>query len=151
ALLKRKPPALADSGQFIQSLLVQKLTNSSDVTYKITTSPFNCASDFPLIEIGFLQKNNTSQDMLVLAQDTATVTVTRLQRASPPLKGTFSVEIFGQIVKDLSVNINEDDLKYALQGIPDLGMLSVNSTMSCKGNVWEINWLTMPGNQPLLK
>ncbi|KAI5091821.1 fibrocystin-L precursor, partial [Silurus meridionalis] len=151
ALLKRKPPALADSGQFIQSLSVQKLTNSSDVTYKITTSPFNCASDFPLIEIGFLQKKTTSQDMLVLAQDTATVTVTRLQRASPPLKGTFSVEIFGQIVKDLSVNINEDDLKYALQGIPDLGMLSVKSTMSCKGNVWEINWLTMPGNQPLLK
>lgn len=37
--------------------------------------------------------------MLVLAQDTATVSMTRLQSASPPLSGTFSVEIFGQIVK----------------------------------------------------
>lgn len=37
--------------------------------------------------------------MLVLVQDNATVTVTRLQRASPPLSGTFSVGIFGQIVK----------------------------------------------------
>lgn len=37
--------------------------------------------------------------MLVLTQDPATVTVTRLQRASPPLRGTFSVEIFGQVVK----------------------------------------------------
>lgn len=37
--------------------------------------------------------------MLVLAQDTTTVTVTRLQSASPPLSGTFSVGIFGQTVK----------------------------------------------------
>ncbi|MCJ8746157.1 hypothetical protein PDJAM_G00138700 [Pangasius djambal] len=151
AIMKRRPPALADSGHFIERLSVQKLTNSSDVSYEITASPYNCAFDFPLLEIGFLQKKNTSKDMLVLAQDTATVTVTRLQRASPPLSGTFSVGIFGRMVKDLSVDISADDLKYALQGIPDLGLLSVNSTADCKGYLWEINWLTMPGNQPLLQ
>ncbi|XP_053468790.1 PKHD1 like 1, tandem duplicate 1 [Ictalurus furcatus] len=150
-IMKRRPPALADSGRFIQSLSVQKLTNSSDVSYKITASPYRCAFDFPLLEIGFLQKNNTSKDMLVLVQDNATVTVTRLQRASPPLNGTFSVGIFGQTVKDLSVNISADDLKYALQGIPDMGLLSVNSIASCKGSLWEINWLTKPGRQPLLQ
>lgn len=54
-IMKRRPPALGDSGRFIQSLSVQKLTNSSDVSYKITASPYNCAFDFPLLEIGFLQ------------------------------------------------------------------------------------------------
>lgn len=54
-------------------------------------------------------------------------------------------------VLDLPVDISADDLKYALQGIPDLGVLSVNSTRDCKGYLWEINWLTIPGNQPLLQ
>ncbi|XP_053349466.1 PKHD1 like 1, tandem duplicate 1 [Clarias gariepinus] len=150
-IMKRRPPALSDSGRFLKRFSVQKLINSSDVSYKITASPYNCAFDFPLLQIGFLQEIYTSKDMLVLAQDTATATVTRLQRASPPLSGTFSVEIFGQIVKDLPVSISADDLKYALQGIPDLGLLSVNSTADCKGYLWEIQWLTLPGNQPLLQ
>ncbi|KAK2836335.1 hypothetical protein Q7C36_014204 [Tachysurus vachellii] len=151
AIMKRRRPALANSGHFIERLSVEKLTNSSALTYKITVSPFNCAFDFPLLEIGFMQKIRTSKDMLVLTQDTATVNVTRLQKASPPLTGTFSVGIFGQTVKDLPVDISANDLKYALQGIPDLGMLSVNSTRDCKGYLWEINWLTIPGNQPLLQ
>ncbi|KAF5901267.1 fibrocystin-L isoform X1, partial [Clarias magur] len=150
-ITKRRPPALSDSGRFIKRFSVQKLTNSSDVSYKITVSSYNCAFDFPLLQIGFLQEIYDSEDLLVLAQDTATATVSRLQRASPPLSGTFSVEIFGQIVKDLPVNISADDLKYALQGIPDLGLLSVNSTADCKGYLWEIKWLTLPGNQPLLQ
>lgn len=54
-------------------------------------------------------------------------------------------------VVDLSVDVSADDLKYALQAIPDLGLLSVNSTADCKGYLWEINWLTIPGNQPLLQ
>ncbi|KAK3532561.1 hypothetical protein QTP86_024146, partial [Hemibagrus guttatus] len=151
AVMKRRRPALADSGHFIERLTVEKLTNTSDIIYMITVSPYNCAFDFPLLDIGFMQKTSTSQDMRVLAQDTAIVNVKRLQRASPPLTGTFSVGIFGQTVKDLPVNISADDLKYALQGIPELGMLSVNSTRDCKGYLWEINWLTMPGNQPLLQ
>ncbi|KAG7317211.1 hypothetical protein KOW79_019509 [Hemibagrus wyckioides] len=151
AVMKRRRPALADSGYFIERLSVEKLANTSDITYKITVSPYNCAFNFPLLEIGFMQTISTSQDTLVLAQDNATVNVTCLQRASPPLTGTFSVGIFGQTVKDLPVNISADNLKYALQGIPELGMLSVTSTGNCKGYLWEINWLTIPGNQPLLQ
>lgn len=55
ALMERRPPALADSGKIIERLSVQKLTNSSDVSYVITASPYNCAFDFPLLEIGFLK------------------------------------------------------------------------------------------------
>ncbi|TSK31508.1 Fibrocystin-L [Bagarius yarrelli] len=150
ALLNRRPPALADSGHIIERLSVQKL-NTSDIIYKLTAAPYNCAFNFPLLQIGFMERINSNKDMLVLAQDTVTVTVTRLQEASPPLTGTFSVEIFGQTVKDLPVDISADNLKYALQSIPELGLLSVNSKDDCKGYAWEINWLTKAGKQPLLQ
>ncbi|KAI4871505.1 hypothetical protein NFI96_027165, partial [Prochilodus magdalenae] len=149
---RRRPPALADSGKFFHRISVQKLRNTSYVSYEITASPYNCASDFPLIEIGFLQRRDSfTRDSLVLAQDNATVSVTRTQRASPPLSGTFSAEIFGQRVEGLAVDISADDLRYALQGIPELGQLSVARTGNCKGYNWSVEWLTMPGSQPLLQ
>ncbi|XP_072530724.1 PKHD1 like 1, tandem duplicate 1 [Salminus brasiliensis] len=145
---RRRPPALAHSGQFFQRISVQKQNTS----YEITASLYNCGFDIPLIHVGFLLRTgNFTEDMLVLAQDNATVSVTRKQRASPPLNGTFSVEIFGQRVEGLSVDISADDLKYALQGIPDLGQLSVTRTGDCKGHIWTVQWLTMPGSQPLLQ
>lgn len=55
------------------------------------------------------------------------------------------------ILLDLDVNISAEDLKYALQGIPELGQLSVSRTGDCKSFAWTIDWLTMPGNQPLLQ
>ncbi|XP_062842250.1 fibrocystin-L-like [Trichomycterus rosablanca] len=154
AIAGRRPPALADSGRFIERLSVQKLSNASYFSYEISASPYNCAFNIPLIEVGFLQVNktdNSSADKLVLSQNTSTVRVTRTQRASPPLTGTFSVNIFDQSVEGLAVNISAEDLKCALQCIPELGQLSVTRTGSCKSYAWTIDWLTIPGNQPLLQ
>uniref|UniRef100_A0AAR2IPV4 Polycystic kidney and hepatic disease 1 (autosomal recessive)-like 1 n=1 Tax=Pygocentrus nattereri TaxID=42514 RepID=A0AAR2IPV4_PYGNA len=143
----RRPPALANSGHFFQRISVHKLSNASHVSYEITASPYNCAFGVPLMEVGFLQVTGRfTEDALVLVQNNATVTVTRTQRASPPLSGYFSAEIFG-----LAVDISAKDLQYALQGIPDLGQLSVTRTGDCKGYSWYIEWLTMPGSQPLLQ
>lgn len=38
---------------------------------------------------------NSSEDMAEYREGAATITVTRRQRASPPLKGTFDVESYG--------------------------------------------------------
>ncbi|KAL6460366.1 hypothetical protein MHYP_G00303320 [Metynnis hypsauchen] len=152
AIQRRRSPALADSGLFLQRISVQKMRNASRISYEITASPYNCAFDFPLMDVGFLQNSGGfTEDTAVLVQDNATVSVTRTQRASPPLSGTFSVESFGQSVEGLAVDISAKDLQYALQGIPELGQLSVTRAGDCKGYSWNIEWLTMPGNQPLLQ
>lgn len=41
------------------------------------------------------QVSNSSEDMTEFKEGAATVTVTRPHRATPPLNGTFDVEIYG--------------------------------------------------------
>ncbi|XP_056597030.1 fibrocystin-L-like [Triplophysa dalaica] len=148
----RRPPALARSGHFISNFAVRKQANSSQLSYEITASPYNCGFDIPLLKIGFLQKlENRTEDLLIQSQDNATVTITRPQKATPPLTGTFNVEIFGRRVEGLPVDISAGDLQYALQGIPELGQLDVQRYGDCTYNIWDISWLTVPGNQPLIK
>nr|XP_009292515.1 fibrocystin-L isoform X2 [Danio rerio] len=149
---RRRPPALASSGLFLSNIAVSKQTNASQISYEITATPYNCGFDVPLLEIGFLQKMpNSTVDLLIQSQGNATVTVMRPQKASPPLTGTFDVEVFGRRVEGLTIDISAADLQYALQGIPELGQLQVQRSGNCRGYTWNIQWLTIPGNQSLIK
>uniref|UniRef100_A0A3Q3JRM8 Polycystic kidney and hepatic disease 1 (autosomal recessive)-like 1 n=1 Tax=Monopterus albus TaxID=43700 RepID=A0A3Q3JRM8_MONAL len=101
--------------------------------------------------------SSSSEDMAEFSQGAATVTITRPHRATPPLKGTFDVEIYGDVSHNqclfsgLSVDISEKDLKYALEGIAGMGQVSVSKQGNCKNLVWEVKWLTKPGDQPLIQ
>ncbi|CAM4636768.1 unnamed protein product [Leuciscus chuanchicus] len=149
---RRRPPALASSGLFFSNIIVSKQANASQVSYEITATPYNCGFGVPLFEIGFLKKMpNSTGDLLSQSQGNATVTIMRPQKASPPLTGTFNVEFLARRVEGLAVDISAADLQYALQGIPELGQLQVQRSGDCRGYSWYIQWLTIPGNQPLLK
>ncbi|XP_051729532.1 LOW QUALITY PROTEIN: fibrocystin-L-like [Ctenopharyngodon idella] len=148
----RRPPALASSGLFLSNIIVSKQANASQVSYEITATPYNCGFGVPLFEIGFLKKMpNSTGDLLIQSQGNATVTIMRPQKASPPLTGTFDVEFLARRVEGLAVDISAADLQYTLQGIPELGQLQVQRSGDCRGYSWNIQWLTIPGNQPLLK
>ncbi|ROL45843.1 Fibrocystin-L [Anabarilius grahami] len=149
---RRRPPALAGSGPFFSNITVSKKANVSQVSYEITATPYNCGFGVPLFELGFLKKMpNSTGDQLIQSQGNATVTIMRPQKASPPLTGTFDVEFLARRVEGLAVNISAADLQYTLQGIPELGQLQVQRSGDCRGYSWNIQWLTIPGNQPLLK
>ncbi|XP_056106663.1 fibrocystin-L-like [Rhinichthys klamathensis goyatoka] len=149
---RRRPPALASSGLFFSNIIVSKQANASQVSYEITATPYNCGFGVPLFEVGFLKKMpNRTGDLLIQSQGNATVTIMRPQKASPPLTGTFNVEFLARRVEGLAVDISAADLQYSLQGIPELGQLQVQRSGDCRGYSWYIQWLTIPGNQPLLK
>ncbi|XP_062385127.1 fibrocystin-L-like [Sardina pilchardus] len=151
-LQRRRPAALAHSGHAIDTLSVVKTADGSSVSYEITAAPFNCAYDLPLMEVGFLQgMHGNMSDSEAYTQGSAKVTVTRTQKASPPLKGTFDIEIYGRRVEGLAVDISAEDLKYALQSIPEMGSVAVKGSGDCKGYQWVITWLTNPGRQPVLQ
>ncbi|XP_063041153.1 fibrocystin-L-like [Engraulis encrasicolus] len=151
-LQQRRPPALADSGHILDEVSVVKSMEGSSVSYEISSSPFDCAFDFPLMELGFMQAAvNKVPGVQVYSQSGASVTVTRTQSASPPLTGTFDLEIYGQRIEGLSVDVSADDLKYALQGIPEMGAIDVKPRGSCRGRQWVIDWLSNPGKQPVLQ
>ncbi|MEQ2207471.1 hypothetical protein XENOCAPTIV_012908, partial [Xenoophorus captivus] len=151
-LLKRRPPPFESSGKSIKAFSVTKQRSAaSEITYNIVVTPLDCAFDFPLMEISFMQMTNSSEDRAEFVNRAAAVTVTRPHRATPPLSGTFDVEIYGGRAEGLSVNISKEDLKYALEGISGMGQVNVEDLGTCRLPSWSVTWLTKPGAQPLMK
>uniref|UniRef100_A0A3P9KTK4 Polycystic kidney and hepatic disease 1 (autosomal recessive)-like 1 n=1 Tax=Oryzias latipes TaxID=8090 RepID=A0A3P9KTK4_ORYLA len=150
---KRRPPPFESSGKSFEAFTVTKdQSKASQFSYTIKATPVDCGFDFPLLQIAFLSKtSNSSDEATVFMEAGASVNITRPHRASPPLSGTFDVEIFGGQVKDLSVDISEKDLKYALEGIEGMGQVQVQKSGNCRRPNWRVEWLTKPGDQPLMK
>ncbi|KAM9385916.1 fibrocystin-L-like isoform 2-T2 [Pholidichthys leucotaenia] len=149
---KRRPPPFEDSGRSFESFSVRKEElSASCISYTITATPVDCAADFPMLGISFLPMSNSSDDMAAYDEGAATVTIARPHRASPPLSGTFDVKIYGSQAEGLSVAISEEDLKYALEGIPGMGTVGVQWTGTCRSPEWKVEWLTKPGDQPLIQ
>ncbi|XP_038580507.1 PKHD1 like 1, tandem duplicate 1 [Micropterus salmoides] len=149
--LMRRPPPFESSGDSFEWITVNKDTSSAaQISYKIKARPVECAFGFPLLGVGFLQMSNNSEDTAEFREGAATVTIIRPHRATPPLNGTFNVEIYGSRAEGLSVDISAADLKYALEGISGMGEVSVTKQGSCRRPEWMVKWLTKPGDQPLL-
>ncbi|XP_038131411.1 PKHD1 like 1, tandem duplicate 1 isoform X2 [Cyprinodon tularosa] len=150
--LRRRPPPFESSGRSIEAFSVTKLqTAPSQITYEITATPLDCAFGFPLMEISFMQMSNRSEDAAEFVTGGTAISVTRPQSATPPLSGTFDVEIYGGRAEGLPVNISREDLKYALEGIPEMGQVEVQEVGSCRRPKWRVTWLNRPGAQPLMK
>ncbi|CAG5956366.1 unnamed protein product [Menidia menidia] len=60
-------------------------------------------------------------------------------------------EYGGVCVPGLSVDIGEEDLQFALEGIAGMGQLKVSQQGSCRRPKWRVEWLTRPGDQPLME
>uniref|UniRef100_A0A3B4AFD8 Uncharacterized protein n=1 Tax=Periophthalmus magnuspinnatus TaxID=409849 RepID=A0A3B4AFD8_9GOBI len=123
---------------YIDSFSISK--DNATMSYKIIATPVDCAFGFPLIEVGFMP--------VTLTLSAANVKVTRMYKATPPLNGTFDVEIYNSRVEGLSININEEDLKYALEGISEIGEVEVKYEGTCRKPMWKVEWVSKPGNQP---
>ncbi|KAJ8389418.1 hypothetical protein AAFF_G00119560 [Aldrovandia affinis] len=149
----RRPPALGHLGLFVEQISVQKIleTKASRVSYDVSVTPYNCGHGFPLLAVRFLQVSNSSEDTVAFSEGWVGVTVTRVQRASPPLTGTFDIEIYGKRIEGVPVNITAEDLQYTLQGVPEMGQLKVLSWGNCKTRDWRVQWLANPGAQPLMQ
>ncbi|MEQ2169593.1 hypothetical protein GOODEAATRI_026756, partial [Goodea atripinnis] len=122
-LLKRRPPPFESSGKSIKAFSVTKQRSAaSEITYNIVVTPLDCAFDFPLMEISFMQ-------LILVHTEHASVLC----------------------LSGLSVNISKEDLKYALEGISGMGQVNVEDLGTCRLPSWSVTWLTKPGAQPLMK
>ncbi|XP_072303332.1 fibrocystin-L-like [Eucyclogobius newberryi] len=147
--MKRRPPPFESSGRAFESISVSK--NSSAMSYQISAKTMDCAFGFPMIEVGFMQKSKDDEDMGNFTEGAAVVTVTRTHKATPPLNGTFDVEIYEDHVKGLSIDINEEDLERDLQRISEMGEVEVKYVGTCRKPQWRVEWVSKPGNQPEIK
>uniref|UniRef100_A0AAX7VHS5 Polycystic kidney and hepatic disease 1 (autosomal recessive)-like 1 n=1 Tax=Astatotilapia calliptera TaxID=8154 RepID=A0AAX7VHS5_ASTCA len=116
-VLPRRPAPFEDSGRSFKLISVSKHASSaSRISYEIKATPLDCAFDFPLLGVGFLQVG-------------------------------FRCSLF----LGLSVDISEEDLKYALEGIAGMGQVTVQKSGTCRRPQWSVKWLTKPGDQPLIQ
>ncbi|XP_057684607.1 fibrocystin-L-like [Corythoichthys intestinalis] len=152
-LQRRRAPAFDGSNRFFGEISVVKETksNGSIICYEITASPLDCAFGFPLIDVEFLPMTNSSEDMREFQEGEAKLTVSRTHRATPPVTGTFDVGMHGQLIEGLSVNTSGKDMKYALEGIAGMGVVDVRYAGTCRRPKWVVEWVTQPGDQPLLE
>uniref|UniRef100_A0A3B4AF70 Uncharacterized protein n=1 Tax=Periophthalmus magnuspinnatus TaxID=409849 RepID=A0A3B4AF70_9GOBI len=96
--------------------------------------------------IALLQKTKSRRDTAEFTVGAANVKVTRMYKATPPLNGTFDKYLC--FILGLSININEEDLKYALEGISEIGEVEVKYEGTCRKPMWKVEWVSKPGNQP---
>lgn len=145
--LKRRPPPFEQSFRSFENVSVTKDT-SDLVSYLIRAIPKDCAFDFPMMEVDFMEMTQSSEDMREFTEGAASVTFTRKNRATPPLNGTFDLGGYGYWVEGLSIDIDEEDLKYELESIPEFGEVDVTSQGTCRKLKWRIEWVSKPGSQP---
>ncbi|GCB76094.1 hypothetical protein scyTo_0019088, partial [Scyliorhinus torazame] len=124
--------------------------------YAVTMVPIDCGYNIPLLHVGFAQAvSNGTKDQVVHRGSTwpegTVIRVQRIEAASPPITGTFDLEIFGKSLKGLPVNSTASEMQYALQTVPEIGTVSVTKSGTCSAWQWRVKWLSNAGNQPALQ
>ncbi|XP_068094022.1 fibrocystin-L-like isoform X1 [Hyperolius riggenbachi] len=156
----RRPPALSGQGVQISNVAVISTgIGTSETRHDIIITPYNCGYKFPLFAVGFaenIQNGVASANLATYEATTWTpgsfISVNRTKAASPPIGGTFTILAYGKEIPDLPVDISGDDLRYALETIPEMGQVSIQSySGDCKGSTWQFKFVTAAGYQPLLQ
>ncbi|XP_045037491.2 fibrocystin-L [Desmodus rotundus] len=156
---KRRLPALANKGIFLKHFQVnQTKINGSSMTnqYSVTMSSYNCSYNIPLMAVSFGQiiMNETENESVYRGNNwpgESRIRVQRIQAASSPLSGSFDIQAYGQILKGLPAAVSAADLRFALQSLEGVGLVSVTREGTCAGYSWTIKWRSRRGKQDLLQ
>ncbi|XP_077023612.1 fibrocystin-L [Tamandua tetradactyla] len=156
---KRRLPALASKGIFLKHFQVnQTKINGSILTnqYSVTMTAYNCSYNIPLMAVSFGQViTNETEDVSVYRGNNwpgdSQIRIQRMQAASPPLSGSFDIQAYGHILKDLPVAVSAADLQFALQSLEEVGQVSVAQEGTCAGYSWNVKWRSACGKQNLLQ
>ncbi|XP_071488092.1 fibrocystin-L-like [Diadema antillarum] len=145
-------PAVKPNGNFILDVQVEAVTAGFSVEFE----PAHCGYAFPLIGISEADINagstESGSDAVVFSsgdwEDGASAMVQSVQRATPPVFGTFSLaQVGGGVVRDISGQATAAQMKDMLETFLDTGDLEVTREGSCKGFTWNIKWVGKGGNQ----
>ncbi|XP_056419985.1 fibrocystin isoform X2 [Hyla sarda] len=129
--------------------------------YNLTALVANCGINLPLIELCEASMESSGDhhhvQMLRTGGENIRLEVTRLQAASPPIGGTFSVHLSGTIIPGIPVHIsskhlrellinNTDDLTRPYVSASDFTITKDVNT--CHKIIWTWTWNNMTGDLP---
>ncbi|XP_066450287.1 fibrocystin [Eleutherodactylus coqui] len=141
--------------------LISATITGSYPSYNLTTLVANCGINLPLIELcGVLIQSGGDHHHVQMPRidgEDIILDVMRLQAASPPIGGTFSVNLSGTIIPGIPVHISSDHLRELLTGnTDDFTRPYINVTdftitkdlNTCHKIVWTLTWKNMTGDLP---
>ncbi|KAM7075182.1 fibrocystin-L isoform 3-T3 [Molossus nigricans] len=156
---KRRLPALANKGIFLKHFQVnQTKINGSNMKnkYSVTMTSYNCSYNIPMMAVSFGQIiTNASENESVYRGSNwpgeSRIRIQRIQAASSPLGGSFDIQAHGRILKGLPAAVSVADLRFALQSLEEVGLVSVTREGTCAGYSWNVKWKSACGKQNLLQ
>uniref|UniRef100_A0ABM0MU86 Fibrocystin-L-like n=1 Tax=Saccoglossus kowalevskii TaxID=10224 RepID=A0ABM0MU86_SACKO len=144
-------PAARPNGLFISNVNVEKYNN----TFDIVMLPENCGFDFPLIGMKNASIISGSRDAdsdyveyctSAACGDGADIVINREQSATPPVGGTFQIELGGKIAV-VPADATESDIEEIFDNSFDMGV-SAERIGTCSGYTWTIEFTKAGGNHP---
>ncbi|XP_077345145.1 fibrocystin isoform X2 [Lithobates pipiens] len=151
------PKPAQPGGHLLKSISITGTYPSFNVTALVA----NCGINLPLIELcgAATEDKETDQLRQTLSQENEVISlvVTRLQAASPPIGGTFSISLSNTIIPGIPVHISPLHLREILiSNVNDVTVQYINATdftvtrdvNSCHHIVWTLYWTNMTGDLP---
>ncbi|XP_063775289.1 fibrocystin [Pseudophryne corroboree] len=130
-------------------------------SYNLTALVASCGINLPLIELcrASAESPGDGQQAHTAGNGTVTLVVTRLQAASPPIGGTFSIRLSDTVIPGIPVHTSPANLRDILVSNSDnLTAQYINVTdftvteelKTCHQIVWTLTWTNMTGDLPNL-
>ncbi|XP_072025340.1 fibrocystin-L-like [Amphiura filiformis] len=148
-----RQPAANLNGIMVADVHVTKSVS----TFTITMTPAKCGHNFPLIGIQGAQihsgsDNANSNKVKYLKRNSESAVlfnVERLETASPPVMGYFTLEWNGKLVK-APANADAKKMKKEIERL-GTGIVAVVRSGQCSGYTWDVEWTSRGGRQPLIQ
>nr|XP_033792609.1 fibrocystin isoform X3 [Geotrypetes seraphini] len=153
------PKPARPGGNIIETISVTRLSH----TFKLIFWVANCGVGLPFIAVRRVFSseepvlNGNFTECVEYGNGSRTLTVERLQNATPPLGGTFKIQLSNTVISGVPVNISSYHLKMLLQGNSDnFTAQYINSSdftvlkdlSTCYHNIYSLSWTSMTGDLP---
>ncbi|XP_069121982.1 fibrocystin-L-like [Argopecten irradians] len=116
------------------------LVTGSPGNYEVTLTPYDCGYNFPL----FISDSSQTPSG-------ASVAVSRVQSASPPVQGSFRLTFLGTTTPAIPADIDTTGLAENLKSIEGLNEATVTKEGDCANFNWFVTYNSLPGDQSLIQ
>ncbi|KFO85527.1 Fibrocystin, partial [Buceros rhinoceros silvestris] len=150
-----KPPW--PGGRIVEAVSVV----GSSPTYNVSWMVSGCGTSLPLLTLRGAMLGEGSKEyghLYVSTEDVqVSLTIQRLQKSSPPIGGTFRIQLANTVVPGVSVHISSHQLRKLLQDNTDNSTAPYFNTSdftvtqdsnSCYQRIWTLTWKTKTGDLP---
>ena len=124
------------NGIFVDKTTVDNLNpitvNNTRLCFDTRYTTFECGYDFPLIRVAYDKFNSTT---------------TRIQHASPPIQGNFTLSQNSKLTPPIDVQASSEHVRKILEETFQDGGLRVTRYGDCRGYRWDVEWVQSGGDK----